>query len=363
MLFVCCHPQLSPEARTALALRTLCGFSPAEIAAAFLTGEAAIAKRLVRARQRIRELELPFALPAPSELPARFDGVLTVLYLLFNEGHKASGGDRLVRAELCHEAVRLAELLAAHPATALPRTHALLALLLPALHGTAVPANILFILVDDLGTYDLGCTGATEVRTPRIDRLASEGVRFTDYYAAAPICSPSRAGLLTGRYPRRFGMETWVQRADSTRGIPRSELTLGELFRANGYATACIGKWHVGFTPELLPRARGFDHHFGLLHNLDPVETVYFDKDGGVQFVVGGGVNGRRIFGQYPDMYAANPLDLGRGRLIPTLSVDQYFGELALWLGVSKSNLNRVLPNIGNFYSTNSSAPPLGFLL
>ena len=83
----------------------------------------------------------------------------------------------------------------------------------------ATPPNIIFILVDDQGYYDLGCYGATEVKTPRIDRLAREGVRFTDYYAAAPICSPSRAGLLTGCYPARIGMETWVQRADSCRGI------------------------------------------------------------------------------------------------------------------------------------------------
>ncbi len=144
------------------------------------------------------------------------------------------------------------------------------------------PPNILFILVDDQGYYDLGCYGATEVKTPRIDRLAAEGVRFTDYYAAAPICSPSRAGLLTGRYPRRFAMEVWVQRADSRRGIPTSELTIAELLKANGYATACIGKWHVGFARDLLPRARGFDHYFGLLHNLDPCETVYFDKQGGM---------------------------------------------------------------------------------
>jgi arylsulfatase A-like enzyme len=142
--------------------------------------------------------------------------------------------------------------------------------------------NLVFILVDDLGTYDLGCYGATEVRTPCIDRLAAEGVRFTDYYAAAPICSPSRAGLLTGRYPRRFGMETWVQRADSKRGIPASELTIAELLKSNGYATACIGKWHLGFEPQFLPHACGFDHYFGLLHNLDPVETVYFDQAGGV---------------------------------------------------------------------------------
>jgi len=130
MMFVCFHPQLSAEAQTALALRTLCGLSPAEIAAAFLTSEAAISKRLVRARQRIRELALPFAVPAAQELPARLDGVLGTLYLLFNEGYKASGGDRLVREELCHEAIHLAGLLAAHPATNQPRIHALLAIML-----------------------------------------------------------------------------------------------------------------------------------------------------------------------------------------------------------------------------------------
>jgi RNA polymerase sigma-70 factor (ECF subfamily) len=130
MMFVCFHPQLSTEAQVALALRTLCGLSPAEIAAAFLTTEAAIVKRLVRARQRIRELALPFVVPTPDELPTRLDGVLATLYLLFNEGYKASSGDQLVREELCHEAIRLGFLLAAHPATRQPRTHALLALML-----------------------------------------------------------------------------------------------------------------------------------------------------------------------------------------------------------------------------------------
>ncbi len=163
----------------------------------------------------------------------------------------------------------------------------LLLTLLPALVCAQPPANVLLILVDDLGTYDLGCYGATEVRTPRIDRLAAEGVQFLDYYAAAPICSPSRAGLLTGRYPRRFGMETWVQRADSQRGIPEDELTLAELLKSGGYATACIGKWHVGFAPEMRPLALGFDQYFGLLHNLDPVETVHFDQEGGVPLLRG----------------------------------------------------------------------------
>lgn len=141
--------------------------------------------------------------------------------------------------------------------------------------------NIIVIFIDDQGYYDLGCYGATEVETPRIDRLAAEGVRLTDYYAAAPICSPSRAGLITGCYPRRIGMETWVQRADSTRGIHPDEVTLAELLKANGYATACVGKWHMGDKEPFRPNAQGFDHYFGLLHNLDPVEVVYFEgKDG-----------------------------------------------------------------------------------
>ncbi len=144
MMFVCFHPRLSAESQTALALRTLCGFSAAEIATAFLTTEAAIEKRLVRARQRIRELALPFAVPDARELPARLDGVLGTLYLLFNEGYKASSGDRLVRAELCHEAIRLALLLAANPATRQPRTHALLALML--LNAARLPAR-----TDDAG--------------------------------------------------------------------------------------------------------------------------------------------------------------------------------------------------------------------
>ena len=142
--------------------------------------------------------------------------------------------------------------------------------------------NIIFIFVDDQGYYDLGCYGASEVKTPRIDAMAKAGTRFTDYYAAAPICSPSRAGLLTGCYPRRVGNHIWVHRADSRTGIHPDELTIAELLKDNGYATACIGKWHLGFQEPLLPRNQGFDHYFGLLHNLDPVEVVYFEDKGGV---------------------------------------------------------------------------------
>ena len=168
----------------------------------------------------------------------------------------------------------------------------LIATLLLCCNAIAAPKkpNIIFILIDDQGYYDLGCYGATEIKTPRIDAMAKEGVRFTDYYAAAPICSPSRAGLLTGCYPRRVSNHIWVHRADSATGIHPDELTLPELLKANGYATACIGKWHLGFQQPFLPRNQGFDHYYGLLHNLDPVEIVYFEEQGGVPLIRNGNI-------------------------------------------------------------------------
>ena len=130
MMFVCCHPVIPPEAQVALALKTLGGFSVTEISRAFLTTDAAIAKRLTRAKQKIREAQVPFEIPAGEELTRRLDGVLQSLYLLFNEGYKASTGDKLIREDVCAEAIRLTDLLAAHPSGNLARTHALLALML-----------------------------------------------------------------------------------------------------------------------------------------------------------------------------------------------------------------------------------------
>ena len=130
LMFVCCHPAIPAEAQVALALKTLCGFSVAEIGHAFLTTEAAIAKRLTRAKQKINQARIPFEIPAGKELRQRLDNVLQSLYLLFNEGYKASSGENLVREELCEEAIRLTELLLAHPAGNQPKTHALLALML-----------------------------------------------------------------------------------------------------------------------------------------------------------------------------------------------------------------------------------------
>ena len=130
LMFVCCHPAIPADAQVALALKTLCGFGVTEISRAFLTTDAAIAKRLTRAKQRIRDAQIRFEIPAGEELAQRLDGVLQSLYLLFNEGYKASSGENLVREELCREAIRLTNLLAEHPAGNRPKTHALLALML-----------------------------------------------------------------------------------------------------------------------------------------------------------------------------------------------------------------------------------------
>ena len=130
MMFVCCHPLIPQEDQVALALKTLCGFSVSEISRAFLSTDAAVAKRLTRAKQSIREAGIKFEIPAGEELARRLNGVLHSLYLLFNEGYKASGGEKLVREEICSEAIRLAELLVNHPAGNQPGTHALLALML-----------------------------------------------------------------------------------------------------------------------------------------------------------------------------------------------------------------------------------------
>ena len=140
MMFVCCHPLVPAEAQVALALNTLCGFSVAEIARAFLTTDAAIAKRLTRAKQRIREARIPFEIPEGEELARRLDGVLQSLYLLFNEGYKASSGEKLVREDICQEAIRLTSLLVEHRAGNQPKTHALLALML--LNAARIPTRV-----------------------------------------------------------------------------------------------------------------------------------------------------------------------------------------------------------------------------
>ena len=123
--------------------------------------------------------------------------------------------------------------------------------------------NVIVIYTDDQGSVDMNAYGAKDLETPHMDSLARRGVRFTQLYAPAPVCSPSRAGLLTGRYPLRAGMPGNAGSIKGRAGMPATEVTIAETLRHSGYATAHIGKWHLGYTPETMPNGQGFDHSFG----------------------------------------------------------------------------------------------------
>lgn len=142
--------------------------------------------------------------------------------------------------------------------------------------GARVP-NIIVIVADDLGYADLGVQGCADIPTPHIDSIARNGARFTDAYVVSPVSSPSRAGLLTGRYPQRFGHEFNpgpIDQAQSQFGLPLSEHTLADRLKAAGYATATIGKWHLGSKPEYHPMRRGFDEFFGFLGGMHPYTDI-----------------------------------------------------------------------------------------
>ncbi len=124
--------------------------------------------------------------------------------------------------------------------------------------------NVVFILADDLGYADLSCYGSKEITTPHLDKMAAEGMKFTDFYAAACVCTPTRAAFLTGSYPKRVGLHNGVLSPKTKSGLNPSEVTLAELLKAQGYATACIGKWHLGLEEAVLPLAHGFDYYFGM---------------------------------------------------------------------------------------------------
>ncbi len=140
------------------------------------------------------------------------------------------------------------------------------------------PPNFVVVYADDLGYGDLSCYGAAAHQTPRLDRMAQEGVRFTDFYAPTPYCAPSRASLLTGRYPFRNGMvfNPAPDAGINDVGLRASEITIAEALKPRGYATTCIGKWHLGHLPQFLPRTQGFDEYYGILYSNDmrPVQLV-----------------------------------------------------------------------------------------
>ena len=147
--------------------------------------------------------------------------------------------------------------------------------------------NFIVIFCDDLGYGDLSNFGHPTIRTPNLDRMAEEGQRWTNFYAAASVCTPSRASLLTGRLAVRNGMMSPKQRVlfpDSPGGIPESELTLAEMLSSKGYATGCVGKWHLGHLPKYLPTNNGFDFYFGIPYSNDMNEV----KDGPTKELLAG---------------------------------------------------------------------------
>lgn len=141
--------------------------------------------------------------------------------------------------------------------------------LLASLHISAAKPNFILIFTDDQGYNDLGCFGSKTIRTPHIDRLAAEGRKFTGFMVASPVCTPSRAALLTGSYPKRVGLHKHVLFPASDYGLNPAEYSIADHFKSLGYATACIGKWHLGHHPETLPRAHGFDSYYGIPYSND----------------------------------------------------------------------------------------------
>ena len=149
----------------------------------------------------------------------------------------------------------------------------------PGLARAADQPNVIYILADDLGRHDCGFMGGTEIKTPHLDRLAKTGANLDAFYVQ-PVCSPTRAALLTGRYPMRHGLQVGVVRPWAQHGLPLNEQTLAGRLQDAGYATAIVGKWHLGhFRPEYLPTHRGFDHQYG--HYNGAIDYFTHLRDGG----------------------------------------------------------------------------------
>lgn len=170
--------------------------------------------------------------------------------------------------------------------------------------------NVIVIYTDDQGAVDLGSYGATDLHTPNLDRLAAEGTRFTQAYVAAPVCAPSRAALLTGRYPQNAGVTGNTSPNPGSHGMPEEQYTLAELFKDNGYQTGHIGKWHLGMSRETSPNNQGFDYSFGHLRGcIDNYSHFFFWQGPNIHDLY---ENGKEVFydGQYfPDLASKKALN------------------------------------------------------
>nr|XP_033815396.1 arylsulfatase A isoform X2 [Geotrypetes seraphini] len=175
----------------------------------------------------------------------------------------------------------------------------------------AHPPNIVLIFADDLGYGDPGCYGHPSSLTPNLDLLAAEGLRFTDFYSSSPVCSPSRAALLTGRYQTRSGIYPGVFYPGSRGGLPLSEITIAEMLKMQGYATAIVGKWHlgVGVNGSFLPTRQGFDHFLGVPYSHD--QHTHYPQFASTEFT------GKSLRGPYGD--ALMELDGSVGWLLQSL--------------------------------------------
>jgi len=175
--------------------------------------------------------------------------------------------------------------------------------------------NVVFILGDDLGYCDVSMYGCKEIPTPNIDSIGKNGVRFTNAYVSAPVCSPSRAGLMTGRYQQRFGFEFNagpLQRAINNKdmGLPLTEITLAQVMKKDGYATGMVGKWHMGMNDRYMPTQRGFDEYFGFLFGanlyIDPNKPGVMSRPGAN---AGGAITGSTRSPQNPIYRNTTPVE------------------------------------------------------
>ncbi|MFP6612191.1 MAG: sulfatase, partial [Pirellulales bacterium] len=216
--------------------------------------------------------------------------------------------------------------------------------------------NFVIIFTDDQGYQDIGCFGSPKIKTPNLDRMAGEGMKFTDFYSANAVCSASRAALLTGCYPPRVSISGVLFPRHKV-GLHPDEITIADLLKQRGYATACIGKWHLGHKPEFLPTRQGFDSYYGIPYSNDMMIDPTMDLADGC--VLRQGMTAERIRQEKPKR---NWVPLLRGAKVIEYPVDQstltkrYTDEAVQFIKTNRSKpfllyLPHTMPHIPLFAS------------